>query len=159
MLFRSGVAELSKAWDSTVVALNRPPTPVATMDTAEVQRIFGDALSTLPPPPRHFNVYFQFGSDDLTSESRTLVPEILKVVGERPVPDVLAVGHTDTTGSAASNNELGLKRAMIVRELLIAIGLDASLIEVTSHGEADPLISTPDETYEPRNRRVEIEVK
>src|SRR5262245_58408013 len=92
---RSAVAEFGNALDSTVVTPNRSPTPVATMDPAEVQRIFGDVLSTLPPPPRHFNLYFQFGSDDLTSESRTLVPEILKLVGERPVPDVVAVGHTD----------------------------------------------------------------
>jgi outer membrane protein OmpA-like peptidoglycan-associated protein len=156
---RSGVAELSKVWDSTVVAQNRPPTPVTTMDPAEVQRVFGDALSSLPAPPLHFNVYFEYGSNDLTRESRTLIPEILRVVGARLVPDVLAVGHTDTTGRAASNNELGLKRAMIVRDLLIASGLDASLIEITSHGEADLLIPTPDETYEPRNRRVDIEVR
>jgi outer membrane protein OmpA-like peptidoglycan-associated protein len=156
---RLGAVDLSNAWDSTVVAVNRPPSPVATMDPAEVQRIFGGTLSTLPAPPQQFTVYFQFGSDELTDVSRTLVPKILQVVRERPVPDVLAVGHTDTTGSSASNYELGLKRALIVRDLLVGTGLDASVMEVTSHGEADPLISTPDETYEPRNRRVEIEVR
>ena len=38
-------------------------------------------------------------------------------------------------------------------------GLDASLMVVTSHGEADLLVPTPDETPEPRNRRVEIAVR
>jgi outer membrane protein OmpA-like peptidoglycan-associated protein len=32
-------------------------------------------------------------------------------------------------------------------------------VEVTSHGEADLLVPTADETFEPRNRRVEISVR
>ena len=34
-----------------------------------------------------------------------------------------------------------------------------STIDVTSHGEGDPMVKTPDETPEPRNRRVEITVR
>jgi outer membrane protein OmpA-like peptidoglycan-associated protein len=33
------------------------------------------------------------------------------------------------------------------------------MIEVASHGEADLLVHTPDETPEPRNRRVDITVR
>jgi outer membrane protein OmpA-like peptidoglycan-associated protein len=69
------------------------------------------------------------------------------------------VGHTDTTGSATSNDELGRKRALIVRNLLVAAGLDASAVEATSHGESDPLVKTADDTYEPRNRRVEVDIQ
>ena len=43
--------------------------------------------------------------------------------------------------------------------LLVAAGLDATSVEVTSHGEAVLLVRTPDETYEPRNRRVEITIR
>ena len=56
-------------------------------------------------------------------------------------------------------HELALKRATTVRDLLVAAGFDGSTIEVTSHGEADLMIPTPDETPEPRNRRVEITVR
>jgi outer membrane protein OmpA-like peptidoglycan-associated protein len=48
---------------------------------------------------------------------------------------------------------------MSIRNLLTEAGLDASTIDVTSLGEADLLIKTPDETPEPRNRRVEIAVR
>jgi outer membrane protein OmpA-like peptidoglycan-associated protein len=41
----------------------------------------------------------------------------------------------------------------------VQAGLDASTVEVTSHGETDLLVKTPDETPEPRNRRVEIAVR
>jgi outer membrane protein OmpA-like peptidoglycan-associated protein len=33
------------------------------------------------------------------------------------------------------------------------------MIEVASHGEGDLLVHTPDETPEPRNRRVDISVR
>src|SRR5262249_22638086 len=122
-------------------------------------QLFGDALSALPPAPRSFNLYFQFDSDELTDATRALLPQILQLVKDRPAPDVVAIGHTDTTGSAASNFQLGLRRAAKVRELLIGAGLDAGLITVMSLGETEPLIPTPDETMEPRNRRVEVAVR
>jgi outer membrane protein OmpA-like peptidoglycan-associated protein len=62
-------------------------------------------------------------------------------------------------GDAKRNYDLGLKRAMSVRTLLLSAGLDPSLVDVASHGEADLLIPTPDETVEPRNRRVEITIR
>ena len=157
----AGSAELSAARDSTEVleGVYQPPGPVTTIGEQDVQRLFGNALAALPAPPTRFTLRFRFESDELTDESRALVPEILRAVTERPVPDVVVVGHTDTTGTTQSNFELGLKRAIGVRNLLIGAGLNASAIEVISHGEKDLLIQTPDETLEPRNRRVEIAVR
>jgi outer membrane protein OmpA-like peptidoglycan-associated protein len=75
------------------------------------------------------------------------------------VPEVVVVGHTDTTGTPAGNFDLGMKRGITVRALLVQAGLDPSAVEVTSHGEAVLLVKTADETYEPRNRRVEITIR
>jgi outer membrane protein OmpA-like peptidoglycan-associated protein len=151
--------ELARAREATIVGLNLPPTKVRTLSEAEVKNQFGSLLSTLPPPPLHFVLYFRFESDELTAESRALVPDILKAVKDRPVPEVGVTGHTDTTGTPGSNYELGMKRATMVRALLGEAGLDPASIEVTSHGEAVLLVRTPDETYEPRNRRVEITIR
>ena len=104
-------------------------------------------------------LFFRFESDELTDESRALIPRVLQAVKGRPFPDVAVVGHTDTTGTAASNIELGLRRANAIRSLLVAAGVDAAVIEVTSHGEADLLVKTADEVLEPRNRRVDIAVR
>ncbi len=129
------------------------------MSQAEVQHIFAAALAALPLAPLHFTLNFLFDSDELTSESRALVPRILASVKNRPVPEVLVVGHTDTLGPAPTNVALGLKRATTVRSLLLGAGLDRTFMEVTSHGEADLLVSTADEVPQPRNRRVEITVR
>ena len=47
----------------------------------------------------------------------------------------------------------------MVRDYLIGRGLDPALIEVDSHGEANPLIPTSDGVADPRNRRVEVFVR
>jgi len=155
----SGAVDLAVARHSTRVSTGQPPAPVTVMNEDDVLRLFGDALSALPTPPRHFTLYFFFESDALTDESRALVPEVLAAVKGRPFPDVVVVGHTDTTGTAASNAALGLRRAGAIRDLLAATGLEAAGIEVASHGEADLLVKTADEVREPRNRRVEIAVR
>ena len=155
----SATVDLAGEREATEIAANRPPTPPAVIDEARLQRVFGDTLSALPPPPKSFDLYFQFDSDELTEAARSLLPQILQLVKDRPVPDVVAIGHTDTTGSPASNFQLGLRRAARVRDLLVAAGLDATLITVMSVGEADLLVKTPDETREPRNRRVEVAIR
>ena len=155
----SGTADLAAERDSTTVSTNQPPGAVTQMSEAEVRRLFEAALSALPPPPQRFTLFYRFGTDELTDDSRALVPDILQAVKTRPVPDVVVVGHTDTTGTTASNFELGLKRATSVRNLLVEAGLDASVVEVLSLGEQELLIPTADEVAEPRNRRVDIAVR
>ena len=156
---KAGSTDLNTTRDSSTATPSAAPAAVTTMSKEEVQRVFGDTLSALPPAPIHFTLYFKFESDELTDESRALLPVILKTVKERSIPEVLVVGHTDTMGTPQKNIDLGLARANTVRGLLVQVGLDASLIEVRSHGESDLLVKTPDETAEGRNRRVEISVR
>jgi len=156
---RAGAVQLAAPFDTTSVSTNGAPTPPAKIAEAEVARQFAAVLADLPAAPRRFNLYVRTESSELTGESRALVPAVLEAVRQRPGPDVTVIGHTDTTGTAGNNYRLGLQRAMAVRDLLLKTGLDASLVEVESHGEADLLTRTPNHTAEPRNRRVEITVK
>ena len=136
----SGATDLSEARAATRVSRNQAPSAATVLTEADVQREFGDALSALPPAPQTFTLHFQFESENLTPESRALVTATLQAVKQRPVPDVLVVGHTDTTGAAALNFQLALRRAQAVRALLVAAGLDESAVAVASHGEAQPLV-------------------
>jgi outer membrane protein OmpA-like peptidoglycan-associated protein len=154
-----GAVDLSAARASTSVVATEAPAPVTRLSEADVKRLFGEALAALPPPARRFTLHFQFESDELTEQARAIVPDILETVKERDFPDVVIVGHTDTTGSEEANYALALKRATMVRTLLVHAGLDTTLIDVASHGERDPLIKTGDNVAEPRNRRVEIAVR
>ena len=154
-----GTVELSEARASTVVAGRSAPTPVKPLNEGDADRLFADLLKALPAAPMHFVLNFQFDSDELTPESQALLPQVLSAVKGYPVPEVQVIGHTDTVGTPASNITLGMRRAEMIRKRLIDIGLDAGLIEIASHGEADLLIKTADDVPEPQNRRVEITVR
>ena len=155
----TGSTDLNAARESSTATPTTAPTAVTTMSEEDVQRLFGDALSALPPAPVHFTLYFRFESNELTDESRALLPQILATVKQRAIPEVLVVGHTDTMGTPRANIDLGLTRANTVQALLVQVGLDPTTIEVRSHGEGDLLVKTADETPEARNRRVEISVR
>jgi outer membrane protein OmpA-like peptidoglycan-associated protein len=155
----AGSTTLDTVRASTTVIGKRAPTPAAVLDEEEIRSAFDEALDALPPAPSRFTLFFRFDSEELTDESRRLVPDVMTAISTRPVPDVVVIGHTDTTGSRSSNVELGLRRARVVRALLIEAGLPDSAIDVRSHGEGELLVKTADDVFEPRNRRVEIAVR
>jgi outer membrane protein OmpA-like peptidoglycan-associated protein len=62
-------------------------------------------------------------------------------------------------GDKSYNYRLSLMRAKAVAALLVAKGLDPSILEITSHGKDNPLVPTGDQVFEPRNRRVEVTVR
>jgi outer membrane protein OmpA-like peptidoglycan-associated protein len=152
-------ASLTREGESVTARPGQPIAAPAVLPTDEIARVFADVLAIIPPPAQRFLLYFELGSDELTPASRALVPDILALVKARGQPDVSVVGHTDTTGTPASNVELGLRRARLVQDLLVGAGLGAALVEVTSHGESNPVEPTPDNTENARNRRVEVTVR
>jgi outer membrane protein OmpA-like peptidoglycan-associated protein len=154
-----GQVELTQARESTRIGDAQAPSAPVVLSERDAERLFGEVLASLPPEPRHFTLYFRFESEELTDESRRLVQDVVQEVKTRPVPDVIAVGHTDTAGAARSNVQLGLRRANAVRTILVSAGLSRSAVSVNSHGEAELLVQTADGVSEARNRRVEITVR
>jgi peptidoglycan-associated lipoprotein len=154
-----GTVELIKKQSATRLVIGQPPHSPFKLSDDQIRILFGDAFAALPPAPRHFLLYFERGSDELTPASQKLTVECLAFVKSRPVPDVSVIGHTDTVGPAQANVELARNRATLIRDRLVAVGLDAGIVSVASHGEADLLVFTPDETPEPRNRRVDVSVR
>ena len=125
----------------------------------EVKQTFGATLQALPHRPTAFMLYFVTGTDELTPESKAELQSILSALRERPLPDVLVIGHTDTVGEPTDNDRLSGQRAETVKGFLVEIGIPAARIRTSGRGEREPLIRTGDEVDEPRNRRVEINVR
>jgi outer membrane protein OmpA-like peptidoglycan-associated protein len=153
-----GRVELATAGAAVSVSAGAAPQAVS-LESSEVQRVFGDALASLPPPSQHFVLYFRFDSEELTDESRRLVQDVLTAAKQRADREIVAIGHTDTTGTPVKNVELGLRRANAVRGLLVDAGLPAAAVAVRSHGEGALLVRTADGVFEPRNRRVEVTIR
>ncbi|GFO58270.1 hypothetical protein GMST_05950 [Geomonas silvestris] len=155
----AGSVAIASAYQSTTVSdsTKRPEAPVQLTREA-VEKRFADALSIQPKQPVHFLLYFDKDTT-LSAASSKLLNDVVKAVGERQAEDISVIGHTDTLGSAQYNNELSRRRAQAVRDLLVERGIPAHNIRVTSHGKENPLIPTSDNVYEPRNRRVEVDVR
>jgi len=126
---------------------------------AEVEAKFGPALAAQPKRPRSFSLYFEGGSELLTADSAAELTAIKREIAERPASEVMVIGHTDTVGGTDANDKLAQKRAMAVREILVAAGVPAQKIETAGRGERELLIKSGDEVAEPKNRRVEISVR
>ena len=65
-------------------------------------------------------------------------------------------GHCDERGTEEYNRSLGERRALSVRETLVRLGLDASMVQTITLGEERPATSGHDESAWSRNRRGEI---
>jgi adhesin transport system outer membrane protein len=125
----------------------------------KMQQDFGTAIAALPPIPEQFVLYFVRGGTQLTKESKAVVPKMLARAKERKSLEVWLVGHTDTVGSPKRNEALGLQRAQTIAKQFRKLGLKNSALTVESFGERSPLVATPDETDEPRNRRGEVTLR
>lgn len=126
---------------------------------AEISAGFGDALAAQPSRSVSFTLYFVEGSDELTEDSKRTLENVFADLRQRPVPDVLVVGHTDAVGSSTFNDELARKRADAVKAMLVGRGVRADDVVAIGRGKRELLVPTADGVAEPRNRRVEIVVR
>jgi len=130
-----------------------------TASETEVKKEFGTTLASLPPRPTKYTLYFISGTDRFTNETKNEVQQILAEVAQRPAAEVVVIGHTDTVGSGPDNDKLSLQRARRVKALLIPLGIPADRIVVAGRGERELIVPTADNVDEPKNRRVEINVR
>ena len=129
------------------------------LTAADVRRDFGTTLDALPGKPATFMLHFLEGKDELTPESKSEMENVFGELKRRPLPDIMVIGHTDTVGTLAFNDRLSLARAERLREMMIGLGIPPERIAAAGRGKRELLVPTEDNVSEPRNRRVEINVR
>jgi outer membrane protein OmpA-like peptidoglycan-associated protein len=157
---QGGTQTLDEA--NQAVAVKNKTTAPATpkkLNQSEINATFSEVLAARPMPPAKFILYFLPDSNLLTNESEALLPEIIQTIQARRSDDIVISGHTDTVGSKEYNYRLSLERAKTMFDILVANGAVPDHIKVTSHGEGNLLVKTPDEVAEPGNRRVEVVIR
>jgi outer membrane protein OmpA-like peptidoglycan-associated protein len=132
---------------------------VAKVEQNEITDIFAAAFSARPVLPRHFRFFFELDSDRLTAESAASYSTLYADLKRRAVYEVNIVGHADALGAEQYDQDLSLDRAEAIRDALVKDGFDMRAITVAARGYKEPLVPTPPQTPEPRNRRVEITVR
>jgi outer membrane protein OmpA-like peptidoglycan-associated protein len=100
-----------------------------------------------------------------TSDSAVLKPAAVEQVAK--LGDILArypddrirvQGHTDSTGTLAHNEELSMRRAQAVRDVLVSRGVKPQQMLVEGIGEARPIADNRTAAGRAKNRRVELHI-
>jgi len=164
----TGAVAVSRPWSRTSV-LDKPysaallekgegvaPTPIG---RDEVTKLFSYAIAAQPQRPISFLLYFLGDSDEYTPESKEAFEKVSAEIARRKVAEVAVIGHTDRMGPLEYNDTLSLRRAERVRKDFVDRGVPDSAISVAGRGEREPIVATADEVTEPRNRRVEINIR
>lgn len=152
-----GETELNAPYAAAEVARGKATPGSSSAD--EVRSRYGALLDAQPPRPRSFEVFFIFNKAELTAASTILLGWIKTAIAGMPGVDIVVIGHTDRVGPQRVNDRLSVRRAEVVRDALVAIGVPVEKIAVVGRGEREPAVATADEVPEPRNRRAEIKVR
>ncbi|MGQ0622574.1 MAG: OmpA family protein [Panacagrimonas sp.] len=129
------------------------------LDPATIHADFAAELASLPPRPVSYFLYFVSDSPVLTAESRERLLVILKEIDKRPAAEVVVIGHTDTRGTHADNDQLSVDRAAVVHDEILKLQNHPSQISIAGRGERELAVPTGEGVDEPCNRRVEINVR
>ena len=108
---------------------------------------WGDAGPTL--------VFFDWGKGELSNDAKASLDKLAASYAANPRP-MTVDGHSDRSGASAGNLISSRKRAIAVRDYLVAKGVPTTALTVRAYGETWPIISTEDGVREIQNRRVEV---
>ena len=134
--------------DGSGCALPEPKAPVVQQITVteEDRRVVDEAIQ---------NLEFDLGKATIRSTSHASLNKVAILLIEKNFSLKLA-GHTDNTGSMATNMRLSKERAEAVKAYLVSKGANPSRIEATGYGPTQPIASNNTEAGRQQNRRVEF---
>ena len=119
----------------------------------------GPSRAAEPAPAVSLTVQFATGSADLTPTARQVLNNLGKAISDKSLANdrFRIEGHTDTVGTKDGNQVLSERRAEAVVDYLASnFQVDRSRLQPVGMGESGLLIQTPEQTNEPRNRRVQV---
>ena len=104
------------------------------------------------------DVYFDFDRSELTEKAKELLAQVGELLIKEERFTITIEGHTDARGTEDYNFTLGAKRAMKVKEFLVAYGIDAKRMESVSYGKEAPKVEGATEEAYSQNRRANFRV-
>jgi len=99
------------------------------------------------------DVNFDFDKADLREDTKAILKRHSNTLRANPGLTILIEGHCDERGTEDYNMALGERRATRVRDYLIELGVDASILKTISYGETQPKSMGSNEDSWAQNRR------
>ncbi len=101
-------------------------------------------------------VEFETGSAELKPESREILDNVADILNRYPAYKCGVIGHTDSIGSAPTNQDLSERRAKACYDYLVNQGISASRLSHAGYGETQPIADNRYKAGRDQNRRVEF---
>jgi outer membrane protein OmpA-like peptidoglycan-associated protein len=103
-------------------------------------------------------IHFDSNSNELKDEAYEKLDEIARFMTKSPNSEIIIEGYTDARGNWSYNQRLSEFRANMVKNYLVAKGIDPAKIEAIGLGAQNFIASNDTEENRILNRRVEIKV-
>lgn len=120
---------------------------------ATIQRV-GEGIAVTFPS----GILFPFNSTEILPAGKENLQQLAKSLENYPNSDVLIVGHTDSVGTDAYNQDLSQRRSQAASAYLQSLGVPASRLQTQGRGESEPIESNDTDAGRARNRRVEVAI-
>lgn len=104
------------------------------------------------------DILFDVNSAVLSTDAMNTLTDLNRVLKKYPKNRIVVQGHTDSTGSEATNQKLSEQRAKAVYDYLIGSGLKTLSIKYVGYGEAYPIASNDTDAGRAANRRVVLAI-
>lgn len=102
------------------------------------------------------DAFFGYNESALSSDAQAALTSSANWLKNNPGYGILVEGHCDERGTEQYNLALGDRRAAIVRDFLVTLGVDGSRIRTVSYGEERPFETGHDESSWSQNRRAHL---
>lgn len=103
-------------------------------------------------------ILFESGKSALKSDAKISLAKLSGILMMIPNTNIQIEGHTDSTGSAETNQKLSTDRAASVKDFLKSQGVDETRMVSTGLGPSQPVAPNDNAEGRAKNRRVEIVV-
>ena len=103
-------------------------------------------------------ITFKAGTDSMQRSGKRAISNVANVLKDNPAMKIKIIAHTDNGKYALTNMELSEKMAKVVKDLLVAQGIDASRIITEALGDTKPKESNDTDVGRKSNRRIELKV-
>jgi len=104
------------------------------------------------------DITFAFAKFNLTIQAQTMLATLVKQLQLNLISTLEIVGHTDSVGRKSSNKKLSKRRAKVVANYLIELGIPPEKISFRGDGESKPIAKNRTKIGRAQNRRVEINI-
>jgi OmpA-OmpF porin, OOP family len=156
--------------DGAIAPVSAAPAPVAAVAPVAAPAAAAPAATAVAAPAAPAagaaatkvtyaaDTFFAANAAVLKAAGKAKLDDLVGKVKAINLEVIVAVGHTDSKGSDASNQKLSVRRAEAVKAYLVSKGIEKNRVYTEGKGSKQPVADNKTTEGRAKNNRVEIEV-